>query len=201
MNIERQMAALIELVENDRAAQIAAIAAEAASKATQTVSQARRSARERTRAALADERRRRAQLLAAATARLANEERQHQQQSHAALLALAWQALPAKLEARWASPSARADWLRHVFEAARTALAPGLWTVVHGRDLAGADRELLLGLGHAAGVTLEFAEDPMIRSGIKLRAGGNVVDGSTAGLLADRAALGSRLLDLLQENP
>lgn len=199
MSVERPMKALIDLVRADRDAQCNALAQEAAARSAEILAQARHAARQRTQATLADERRRRSQLLAAAAARLANEERQHQQQTHARLLALAWQRLPDVLAQRWSQPAARADWLRHVFAAARAGLAPGAWTVVHGTALGADDRRLLADRAAAAGVALDFSADPAMGAGIKLRAGGNVVDGTADGLLADRAAIGSRLLELLQE--
>lgn len=199
MSVDRQELALIALVEADRDAQCAAIGAEAAAAAAQIVRKARAAARERSRAALADERRRRAQQLGAIAARLANAQRQHEQQSHAALLALAWQRLPELLARRWSVPDSRADWIDHVFAAARAALPAGEWTVVHGPGLADADRRQLAALAAEAGVTIREQLAPAQLAGIKLRAGGNVVDGTAAGLLADRAAIGSRLLDHLQE--
>lgn len=199
MNATRQEEALIALVESDRDAQCAAIAAEAAAAAAALVRNARRAARERSRAALADERRRRAQQLGAIAARLANAQRQHQQQAHAALLALAWQRLPELLARRWSAPDSRADWIAHVFAAARAALPAGEWTVVHGPQFDAADLSLLNQLAAEAGVTITAQAVGSQRAGIKLRAGGNVVDGTASGLLTDRAGIGARLLDHLEE--
>ena len=196
---ERQMHALIELVETDRKAREAALRQAADQACAEILRTARAAARERSHAALAEERRRRSHALAATTARLANEERQFEQQTHAALLALAWQRLPHLLEARWADPEARRDWIAHVFAAARLALPAGAWTLVHGPGLSESDRDTLAELAAEAGVSLELVADPAIHGGLKLRAGGNVIDGTAAGLLADRAAIGARLLDLLQE--
>lgn len=196
---ERQMHALIELVEADRKTRESALRQAADQACAEILRAARAAARERSHAALAEERRRRSRALSATAARLANEERQSEQQVHAALLALAWQRLPRLLDARWAEPEARRDWIAHVFAAARLALPAGAWILVHGPGLSESDRETLAELAAEAGVSLELVADPAIHGGLKLRAGGNVIDGTAAGLLADRAAIGARLLDLLQE--
>ncbi|HRZ02561.1 MAG TPA: hypothetical protein P5024_13460 [Burkholderiaceae bacterium] len=200
MNIEARAQALIDLVEADASAQCAALATEAQARARALVGEARSAARARATAALAEERRRLHTQLGAAEARLANARRQHAQQRHQILLDAAWQRLPALLTAHWRSPEHRARWIARVLEAGQASLPPGRWTLLHGADFSAADRELATALARRTQAELEFQAEPALAVGLQLRAGGNLIDGSAAGLLADRAAVGSRLLDALREN-
>ncbi len=47
---------------------------------------------------------------------------------------------------------------------------------------------------------MSFVEDPGVRCGLRIAADHNVVDGTLEGLLADRAEIGARLLDLLGDS-
>jgi hypothetical protein len=47
---------------------------------------------------------------------------------------------------------------------------------------------------------VRFTPDPAVRAGLRVHAGHNVVDGSAAGLLVDRAAIEARLLARLEES-
>ena len=200
MNIEPRAQALIDLVESDAREQSTSIAAQAEAQARALVREARSAAHARAGAALAEERRRLHAQLGAAEARLANARRQHAQRRHQLMLDAAWQRLPALLVQRWQAPQTRARWIARMLEAARVSFPPGAWAVVHGADFTEADRTLACGLAVQAGATIEFVADAAMTAGLKLRAGGNLIDGSAAGLLADRAMVGSRLLDALRED-
>jgi hypothetical protein len=82
--------------------------------------------------------------------------------------------------------------------AALDALAKGAWRVDHAPGWPLPEREAF-----AAEVTAQgpgpvgFAESSALAAGLVVRADGNVVDGSLAGLLADRDALDARLADAL----
>jgi len=56
-------------------------------------------------------------------------------------------------------------------------------------------------LAEASGATPQFEPDARIRAGLKVAAGGNVVDGTLDGLLAERSSLEARLLRLLEAAP
>ena len=74
------------------------------------------------------------------------------------------------------------------------------WQVDFAADWPPAERESFAARLAAAGVaraTWQARED--IDGGVRIRAGNNVVDATIDGLLADRAALEGRLLDLLHE--
>lgn len=200
MNPDARAQALIELVEADAREQCAALAEQAEAHARALVREARGTARTRASAALAEERRRLHTQLGAAEARLANARRQHAQRRHQMLLDAAWQRLPALLAQRWQAPETRARWIARLLDAARESFPSGAWTVVHGADFTATDRSLASRLAEQSGARLEFVSDPALAAGLKLRAGGNLIDGSAAGLLADRALVGSHLLDALRED-
>ena len=200
MSPDTRAQALIDLVEADAREQCAALAAQAEARARALVREARGAARTRASAALADERRRLHTQLGAAEARLANARRQHAQRRHQLLLDAAWHRLPALLAQRWQAPETRARWIARLLDAARASFPSKSWTLVHGTDFTAADFALASRLAEQAGARLEFVSDATLTAGWKLRAGGNLIDGSATGLLSDRAMVGSRLLDALRED-
>lgn len=195
MTTERSMQALLALVEEDRATRCAAIAAEAAEKSRAMLREARAAARVRMREALGEERRRLRDKLGAAEAELATARRNRDQKRYGELLSRAWTRLPAALLERWNEAPARAQWVEHVLAVARESLAGGKWTIAHAPDWPEAERATLAA---SLPVAPAFTADPAIRAGLKVRAAGNLVDGTLDGLLADREGIGARLLDLFQ---
>jgi hypothetical protein len=199
MSVERNAQALIDLVEADRARQCDAILSEAKGRADAVRRQAHADARARVREAFAQERARLGAAVTAAQAQLQTHRRLHEQRRAAGLLDLAAQRLPQALAARWRDEPGRAAWVDRVVAAARAALGAGAWTVVHAPGWPAGERESLAGaLRAAAGGQADFVEDASLGAGLKVVASGNVVDGTVAGLLADRDAIGARLLHLLE---
>ena len=88
MTLERREAALLALVERDRAAQCDAILSDANGRAAALLGEAHAEALARMREVFAEERRRAHEILAAAHAKLSTRQRLHDQQRTAALLAL-----------------------------------------------------------------------------------------------------------------
>jgi hypothetical protein len=200
MTVARQEEALLALVEADRDRRCGAILDAARAQAAALAAESHAAARARMRAAFAEERERVAARVAAAKANLETRRRIAQQQRAAALLAAAWQRLPAALAARWREDDARRAWVRCMAEDARRALPRSAWTVVHAPGLPAAERAALaaeLRAGH--GVEISFVEDPSLRAGLRIAADGNAVDGTAGGLVADRAEVGSHLLALLAD--
>ena len=198
--VTRQAAqALLELIEADRASQCAAILGEAGSRAAALRAQARTEAHALVRQAFAEQRVLWHERIAAAQARLATQRRLHQQQRHAALLRLAWAQLPAELLALWKAADTRAAWVAKVLAAARDRLPPGAWRIVHAPDWPQAEQQpLMQTLAAELGQPARFEPDAGIEAGLKIVVDGNRVDGSLAGLLADRAAFDARLLRRLE---
>jgi hypothetical protein len=195
MTLETNVRALLDLVEADRARRCEAIERDARALAGETRAAARSEALERLRAAFADERERRDARIAVALAKLETHRRLHQQRRAAALLAAGWQRLPDVLCDRWAEPGPRQAWVSRVVAEARTILHRGAWHIVHALPWPESERnELRAALAHALDASPEFLADPMVRAGLRISAGGNTVDGTLSGLLADRADIGARLL-------
>ncbi len=202
--LEQQARALLELVETDRDRQCAQILGEARASAAALRTQAHAEARARMRAAFAEQRQRRDAAVAAAQARLATRRRLHRQQRTAALLRLAWEQLPAALAALWQQPDTRAAWVARVLASARTHLpnpARGDWRVVHAPDWPPSEQQALARTLAAEAVAApRFEADAAIPAGLKVVAQGNVIDGTLAGLLADRAEIEARLLRQLESS-
>jgi len=202
MTLQQRTQALLDLVEQDRRARCAEIAAQAGQQAAATLAQARAVARKRVREAFAEERSRAQARVAAARAELQTRRRLHEQQQAAAWLAVGWQRLPQALRGRWTDAQARHLWVDAALEDARRVLAPGRWRVVHAAGWPAHEREALAArLQAAAGTAAEFSEDAALGAGLRFLADGNVVDATLGGLLADREAIGASLLGELGAMP
>ena len=201
MNPERQAQALLELVAADRAQKCDGILADARAKVAALLRQAHADARERMRKAFREERERHDARVSAARANLQTRRRLALQRRSAALLAAGSTRLPQELVRRWQAAAERKDWVAAVVASARGLLPRGAWQIFHAPDWPATEREALAAeLKTALGAAPSFIASPGIRAGVKVVANGNVVDGTLDGLIADRAEIGARLLQLL-ENP
>lgn len=199
--LETSLHALLALVDGERERQCSKIVDEAQAGAATLREQARSQARVLLRLTFDEQRRRLQAHVAAAQARLATQQRLHAQQRSSALLVLAWQQLPAALQARWAQPDARAAWVARVLAAAQARLPAAGWRVRHAGDWPAAERDAaaaeLARHGHGDVV---FEADAQLGAGLKVMASGNVIDGSLHGLLADHAEVDAALLRRLEED-
>lgn len=200
MTLESRVAALLELVDGDRRDRCEAVAAATRQRIDGLLREAHASARAQVRDAFAVERRRAAERVAAARAGLATRRRLYEQQRAAVLLAAGMERLPDALRQRWRDDAARAGWISAVVDAATAALPRNGWRIAHPVDWPEAERAALV--ARLAGEYCDapaFAADPAIAAGLSIAAGGNVIDGTLAGLTADRVAIGARLLGLLED--
>jgi hypothetical protein len=202
MTLERSTQALLVLVEGDRNAQREALLAEARGRASALLAQAHVDARARMREVFAEERRLARENVAAAQAKLATRRRLHQQHRTAALLALGWQRLPDALCERWQDSELRGIWVDAILAVACRVLPPAQWRIAHGPDWPAAEQQAM-----SARVTPDldaaptFVADAGIRAGLRISTGGNVVDGTLAGLVNDRVDVGAQLLRHLENIP
>jgi hypothetical protein len=203
--LAQQTQALLDLVEADRARQCAQALDEATQAAAAVRAQAHAAARQRMRLAFAELRERRRERLAAAQAGLATQRRLHEQQRSMALLHLAWQQLPGELQALWQQDTTRAAWVAHTVATARARVPPAAqhpWRIAHAPDWPQAERQALV-----AALQAEWGQPPVlhadaaIAAGLRIESQGNVIDGTLAALLADRADIESRLLRKLEGVP
>lgn len=199
MPVDRQTQALLALVEADRARKCEAIAAEARARATALQAEAHADARRRMRAAFDEERARCDERIAAARANLQTRRRLALQRRAAALLAHGWSRLPDELLRRWRAPETRRAWVASAVASARELLPRTGWRITHAPDWSVAERDdLARELTAALGSAPEFIENPGAGAGLRIAAGGNVIDCTLHGLTADRAAVGAQLLRLLE---
>jgi len=201
VNIEQQKRALLDLVESDRAQQCGQMLGDAKARADALLAQAHADARSRMRQAFDDQRQRRREQIAAAQARLATQRRLHEQQRTAALLRLAWDQLPSELLALWQQAASRAAWVAHVLASARTRMPRGSWRLGHAPAWPADEQQALAqALTAGSGAAPVFEADATITAGLKVLANGNAIDGTLAGLLADRPAIEARLLRQLESS-
>jgi hypothetical protein len=201
MTLERRTQALLDIVERDRCAQSETILAEARGRASALLAQAHADARARMREAFADERRHMRERVAAALAKLQTRLRLHEQQRSAALLALGWQRLPDALRQRWRDSDMRRIWVDAVVAAAWRVLPRTQWRIAHGPDWPAVEQQAISArVAPDLEMAPTFAADAGIVSGLRIAAGGNVVDGTLAGLIADRVEVGAQLLRHLEQS-
>jgi hypothetical protein len=190
--------ALLELVESDRAAQVLRFEAQSRERVRALLVAARHAARERVRAALVPERRRLREQGLALDARLATQRRLAGQRRLRERLDEAWRRLPESLASRWADTVARARWTAQALAAAAGSLGRGPARVNHAPGWPAPERDAFARALEARGLgPVTFEEDAGAHAGLAVRAGGNLVDATAAGLVADRAAIDARLADAL----
>jgi hypothetical protein len=200
--VERQAQALIDLIESDRARRCGEVLGEANDRASGAHARAHEDARKRMRQVFVEQRQRRDRELAAARARLATQRRLHEQRRTAALLQLAWDRLPGELRSTWQQTAARSSWTAQLLAYARARLHSGSWRIVHAPDWPAEERDTVrASLVADARPEPRFEADASIAAGLKVVDGTNVVDGTLAGILADRADVEARLLRLLEATP
>jgi hypothetical protein len=200
MTLEARTQALLDLVEADRREAVDTLAGDARARRAELLAVAHADARTRMREAFAEERTRAAERIGAARARLATRRRLHDQQHAAALLAAGLARLPDVLRSVWRDAAARARWIDTVIDTALPVLPASGWRIAHALDWAAAERDALAArLASSLAAPPEFVADAAIDAGMRVAAGGNVIDGTRAGLCADRAAIGAELLGILEE--
>ncbi len=200
MTLERRAQALLDIVEIDRCEQCETILAEARGRASALLAQVRADARARMREAFVEERRRLHERAAAAGAKLQTRRRLHEQQRTAALLALGWQHLPDALRARWRDGDTRRLWVDAVVAMAWRVLPRAQWRIAHDPAWPVAEQQVLgARVARELDVAPAFNADTGIDAGLRIASGGNVLDGSLAGLLADRVEVGAQLLRYLEQ--
>lgn len=218
MNLQQRTAALLQLVAQHRATRIGQTLQPAQEQARALRRAARAEARRRVHTAVAEERKRQAVETGAVEARLATERRLAGQQRAVLLLAQAWDALRYTLLHQWQQPATRARWIETHLQRAECSLAdPAGPAESSAASAAGAGRRswqlsgppdwapveyqaVAAELHQRAAVEVTFVPDAGIAAGWRLQAGHNRLDATVDGLLADRAAIEGRLLQLLQDD-
>lgn len=185
---------MLQLVRDYQRDQCQAAYAQARVTATQLLQTAHRTARQRMHARIQELRSNLARQRARAAAELATVERSHRSRCDAALIEGGWGPLLRAMQRRWQDPAARLQWVEHLAARARTLLPAGDWQVFHPRDWPVSEQQRFAGLCHPHASIRQFVAQDEITAGLRLCADGACLDGTLAGLLADRAAVESRLL-------
>lgn len=203
MNLEQRTAALLAVVAEYRAQRCNELLEPARAQARATVAAALREARRRVRTAIGEERKRAAAAIAAAEAQLATERRLVAQRRSAAQLTDGWSGLRTALQACWDDEAARAAWIDAQLARAHNVLqaeAGGAWLLNGPAPWSAAERERVAkALRERGAPAVRFEPDARISAGFRVQAGHNVLDATLDGLLADRAAVQGRLLQLIEE--
>jgi hypothetical protein len=200
--VDSQMQALLTLLEDDRQRQCEALIADAQARAGSVLRQAQVDARTRMRAAFAAERQRLDEQLKAAAARLQTEHRLSEQERRAQLLSLAWDMLPEALLQRWQDPDRRTKWVAQAIDSAQRLLPHDSWSLRVAPGWPAHEREQALqSVAGRLGAMPDCSEAADLQAGLLITAGGNRLDATLGGLLADRGAIEARLLDHLERQP
>ena len=197
--LDAQVDALLARIAADRDRRCAEMQAAAETQARELERTARREALLNVREAVKRERKHAEQALRQAHASSALEVNRAAQRAMQALLAAMWKAIANALERRWNEPMLRKSWLESAIGDAHALLTELAWRIEHGAGWREDDRALLVQLaatGEQRGPprALEFACDPSVRAGIRVRTTGAVLDATAAGLLAERAQIESDFL-------
>jgi hypothetical protein len=157
--------------------------------------QARREGRARLHEALQAERKRAAERIRAAQARLETVTRQRRHAHARRLTEAGWDLLAQALRARWADAHARRLWCEGLLRQAMETLRPGEWRIEHPADWKPEGLEALLDEVRAtAGAEPVLAACDDVPIGLRVRARGACVDGTLAGVRAERMRIEAELL-------
>ncbi len=194
--VRAQAEALLRRVAADRDARVQETRRNGEQSAHELLVRARRDARTRVQAAIAEERQLHARALADRRAALDTEDRQRVQALLGDLVATAWSRMPAALAARWADADGAREWCLAAGRQARAVLPQDADVVVEVDATSDATRQaLVLASLDRAGLGAERVSPvPGLGAGLRLRAGAACVDATVAGLLAARDQVEAALL-------
>lgn len=193
--LEAQVQALLQRVESSTAQRCASARAAASSQAREIVTSARAEALARVKQAVAQERARLEQGVRQAQAQADLGLRGQAQQRLRALLDQMWKALPGRLEARWRDPGERRTWTLAALEQAGALLPGRPWRIEHGAGWSAQQLAETEAAARSRGASaVEWAQDPAIGAGLKIRAAGVCLAATVEGLLAPRAEVESAFL-------
>ena len=199
MSLSSRMAGLLAHIEQRRRAECGSMLDKARLDAASILREAHSAARRRVREGLEEQRRRARTALASARARLETRRRAAAHKRTGALLALGRARLVDALRKCWDDPAARSLWIDRQVSGALRALPKRGWEVRHPPDWTQEERRSLDERLAREGVDApEYVADEAIACGILIRVAESVLDGTSAGILADSAEIEGRLLHHLQ---
>jgi hypothetical protein len=194
-----QSDALVREIEQQLAAESAAIAAGARRDAQGILAQARASARGQVHEAIEKLREEGARRLMRANAQLDAEQYARTQKQAAQAVREAFPLLRDALAARWRDLQSRRQWADVVVQLCVDRLPPGSWLVEHPSDWAAREQEqFAAAIGAGAKLTFQTAD---IAAGLRISADQALLDATSQGLLADSNAIAAQLLEEIGAAP
>jgi hypothetical protein len=96
----------------------------------------------------------------------------------------------------------RRAWIDAVVAAALSVLPHVSWRIAHDPAWPAAEQQDVAGrIASDLGANPSFVADARIVAGLRIAAGGNAIDATLGGLLADRAEVGAKLMRRLELTP
>ena len=125
--------------------------------------------------------------------------RQHQKEDRA-MLDIAWPLLREAILALWNEPVSRRKWLDAAIASAATGLREHDWRVEHPPGLGAEDiKRIKQAFSHAKDKGPELSARDDIEAGIRIIAGGTVVDATLEGLLQQKTAIEARIIARIRQ--
>jgi hypothetical protein len=194
--VDAQLEALLRLVAQHFEDRCRQTMAQAKAQAAALTEQAHREARDRMHEAIQHERARWDEKIQWTRAHLWTRQCQRRQRVNMLLLQQGWEKLYEILVQRWQKPNQRRLWVDALIDQALTRLPGKTWRIEHPPDWPADERlhasERLA--AHIGGQSPSFVEVQDIVAGLRIRADETCLDGTVAGLLANRKAIEGQLL-------
>jgi vacuolar-type H+-ATPase subunit E/Vma4 len=194
--LDAQVEAMLQRVTRSRQERCDQMRAAVDSQAQEILRSGRAEARANVRRAVALERSRIAQGLRQAEASAELEARRRAQSETRRLLECMWTEIADALEARWRDPEHRRAWVEAALQQADLLLGERpSWRIEHGAGWSPEQRSALEKLASKRGArTTEWAYEPELRAGVRIRSEKVCLDATVQGLLAHRADIESAFL-------
>lgn len=193
--LNAQLQQLLGLVEQYRQERCAEILDKGREQGDEVVRRAFHEARTRMHQAVLALRAHMGQQIASAEAQLQTRNRQRRQEADQQLLLQGWQQLHQVLLQRWQNSTTRAAWVEKVFNEATERLTRCAWEIEYCEDWPPAEVDALcVRIDGYTGQRPACKPQADIQAGVRICAAGACLDGTAAGLLADRSRIESLLL-------
>jgi hypothetical protein len=195
-----QSDALAREIERQLKDETDAVLASAERDARAVVAQARGTARRRVHEKIQELRREGERQLVRAAAQREADRRARAQRRAAQAIRDALPLLGEELDARWRDARSRRRWTDEVARLSGERLRPGSWLVEHPGDWSSVEqKEFEAKIGRKDGLAVSFKADHGLKSGLRVKADGAVLDATPRGLLADSRAIAAPLLGEIGE--
>jgi hypothetical protein len=198
--LEAQVGTLLEYLRRYEVQQIERLLERSYGVAAELIRNAHRRAREHMHRRIEQERRRLREAEETANARLAAKKRVAGYAALNASIQAAWERLPKALQGRWARPEDRRAWCDAILrQACRSLQGPQILVEYPAGWAKAEQRRFLAEIRRHFGRQAETRADAALEAGLRVCAGDACLDGSIAGLLAQRSRIEAQFVaELLQ---